>query len=235
MPYAPNNADRITITNKTYSQNMDTIFYERFHSKYMMYPSSSNYNFSSYTDSIYITNLDSLIVDMYFITPDSNYSVYDTIVEFDTLFCNVEINGYFYADSYFEPVLYNNIWGKGLGVIKTHLSQPGDPSSGTSGTKLFYYKKGTESCGTPDYTSIDDVVKNNLKIFPNPMKDNLTIELEGLKVDEILLYNTLGRMVYRLSKESNLSNINTSLLPVGVYFVKIKSGNLIFTEKVCKI
>ena len=116
-----------------------------------------------------------------------------------------------------------------------HISQPGDPSVGISETRLFYYKKGTESCGTPDYTVIGGVAKEELKLYPNPVKENLYIELKSAKFDELSIYNVLGELLYNLEECNSKTVINTETLPVGVYLLVVKSNNHVFTQKVYKI
>ena len=64
-------------------------------------------------------------------------------------------------DSDFEPNIYIYYYGMGIGL--TRYARLYEPSPNFSvDKKLFYYRKGDESCGTPDLTtSIVELVKEN--------------------------------------------------------------------------
>lgn len=72
--------------------------------------------------------------------------------------------------------------------------------------------------------------KLNLKIYPNPSKNSVTIEFPELvfKPDCINIYNTLGEKVltYKTVNHQSLYNINVEQLPSGIYFI-----NAIFKER----
>lgn len=238
MPHAPSNADRVIITNKTFSLNLDTLCYERSHSKYTSTSSPVNYSFSSYVDNVCYTNLDSLIIDMDFITPDSNFMWYDTIVNFDTLdYCLEETNGYSYAGDGFEPLLYVKLWGRGLGVIDNGLFHPGDPSVGTvHHTKLFYYKKGNVSCGTPDYSSVKSYEKEPfIKVFPNPIINDLNISTDNKLIETIKVYNSMGDLVEVIRINGFNSHLNFTNYSKGIYVLDVQLENRRVSKVVNKL
>ena len=57
-----------------------------------------------------------------------------------------------------------------------------------------------------------------IKIYPNPAKDFVQIEVE-MKIDELKVYNTLGQVIWRISRPNNKISIPTSSWPKGVYFI----------------
>ncbi len=79
--------------------------------------------------------------------------------------------------------------------------------------------------------------ESRLLIYPNPNKGNFKIELSGY-TDEIIsieVTNILGAVVYK--KENTLSgsvNINISEQPKGLYFVKTRVGDKVYTNKIIK-
>ncbi len=75
------------------------------------------------------------------------------------------------------------------------------------------------------------------KIFPNPTKDEVTIQLNGDDTDasEIILTNTLGDIIERKKLTSNNMKLNIERIPNGLYIISfIKDGTLIASEKLIK-
>jgi hypothetical protein len=73
---------------------------------------------------------------------------------------------------------------------------------------------------------------SNIVVYPNPAKDNVTIDCKGAK--ELIMIDYLGREVYRKKIINNQESIiNVQKLPKGIYVVKaIMSNGDIKTEKV---
>lgn len=73
-------------------------------------------------------------------------------------------------------------------------------------------------------------------MYPNPVKENLTIssldfELNGISLQ---LYNSLGQIVY---SNVSLPNLSEFTIPVhnlhnGIYFIKLNKGNSVVTRKI---
>lgn len=73
----------------------------------------------------------------------------------------------------------------------------------------------------------------NAKIYPNPVKDILTISLDT-EITGIAIYNLLGQEVISEKPNVNEITINTSHLQLGTYVVKITSNEKVKTVKVIK-
>ena len=73
--------------------------------------------------------------------------------------------------------------------------------------------------------------------FPNPVSDVLTFKIKAIKNDKSILniYNRLGAITIKkeiyLTEGENIFQINTSELPVGIYFASLKINNSTFTKK----
>jgi hypothetical protein len=63
--------------------------------------------------------------------------------------------------------------------------------------------------------------KNNIKIFPNPARNELTISNIKL-VETITIYNSVGQIVKNVLVKSEQVNVDVSKLPSGVYLVDFK-------------
>lgn len=70
------------------------------------------------------------------------------------------------------------------------------------------------------------------KIYPNPAKDNLTINLKSSERATIKLYNILGQEVKSTSSNNMQTTMNVSDLHAGIYIVKIDQNGQSFTTKI---
>jgi thiol-disulfide isomerase/thioredoxin len=74
-----------------------------------------------------------------------------------------------------------------------------------------------EECIT--FSGISDHEAKNFKLFPNPVKEILTIS--GDNMETIAIYNTLGQKVKEFSVHESSFTVSTSDFANGVYFIKI--------------
>ena len=74
-----------------------------------------------------------------------------------------------------------------------------------------------------NYASIEDLGALNIKLYPNPANDLITIEGLNIKNNTIFIQNTLGQNIPTRFLTSNQIDINH--LPSGIYFVIIGEGN----------
>jgi thiol-disulfide isomerase/thioredoxin len=84
---------------------------------------------------------------------------------------------------------------------------------------------------------IEEVLENELSVFPNPASDNAVVRLNLVENNTVVveLVNTLGQKVFAQSSMLNAGE-NTIKLPVdalttGLYFVNVKVENETITEK----
>ncbi len=74
------------------------------------------------------------------------------------------------------------------------------------------------------------IISNNLKIFPNPARDYITIESETTE-SNIIMINATGKVVYQQNTDNTKSAINTSALSNGIYLVMISGdGQLRYSK-----
>ena len=86
-----------------------------------------------------------------------------------------------------------------------------------------------------NFYSIDaNNVNNTIAIYPNPVSDYIYIELSDNSIcTAIEIYSLDGRLVK--SQTNNLSTIDISSLPMGVYIVKIRMADgKEFSERIVK-
>lgn len=79
-------------------------------------------------------------------------------------------------------------------------------------------------------TKQDNPLWADIEIFPNPTSGQ--IELSGIPVDKIQVLNPYGKIIRKYLHPE--SSIDLTLLPNGVYFLKITSGKYIFFKQFIK-
>ena len=82
----------------------------------------------------------------------------------------------------------------------------------------------------PDDAITDYTAMSNVKLYPNPVSSNLTIE--NLKNIDVEIYNIVGQQIVENKNATGDLSIDMSNLPDGVYFVKLKDGKAVRTEKI---
>jgi hypothetical protein len=81
--------------------------------------------------------------------------------------------------------------------------------------------------------SIDTVVFNNFKYYPNPVKNSLSISNNYI-INEIEISSLLGQVLIHKKTNELQAEINLVELPNGIYFVKVVSENCEKTFKILK-
>lgn len=82
----------------------------------------------------------------------------------------------------------------------------------------------------------NSVIDDSLKIYPNPAKDLLFVELNHSEEEpEITIHNSLGQIVVQsFTQEKDKIHINTSSLASGVYFLQLKNKKAVYSKKFMK-
>ena len=233
----PPNADRITIIDKYYSINGDTVNYVEFHNSYWTTinnePPYLTYHFWTDTVTVKYFDLDSSIY--YY---DIGFQD-DTSIFYSEYFCDSLINMCEYTvGGGFEPDFYRNSYGHGIGQVGEYMEYGGvmDPAVNTN---LFYYKKNGVECGTPD-TTLVGINNNNersskFEIFPNPVKSNVFIRANNsIENFELFLFNSRGRQIYNNAFFGDKNEISMKNFDQGVYFLEIINDGEIQTFKIIK-
>ena len=84
-----------------------------------------------------------------------------------------------------------------------------------------------------DLTATQENRMANVNIYPNPNKGQFSINLPEESCD-IVIYNSLGQMVYSQNQVKGQTNLNLESLSDGMYFVTVKSEKAVSTIKFVK-
>jgi hypothetical protein len=141
--------------------------------------------------------------------------------------------------------LDNNGYGSALTDIKSGIvtltcgEEPlddGDPfscyfeydASGNNTVDFGFYNPNLLTVFEPDN-------EHAIQIFPNPVRNELTIET-NLMVYQIELVDSHGRVLRSIQPTKSVHKINTSALPEGLYFIKVldMKNRLLTVQKIVK-
>ena len=75
--------------------------------------------------------------------------------------------------------------------------------------------------------SVEDIEETSHNIYPNPVKDILTVSGEDMK--QVSVYNALGQLVKSINCNDNTVQINVSDLQNGMYIVNVISNDGVMT------
>ncbi len=78
-------------------------------------------------------------------------------------------------------------------------------------------------------------ISHEINIYPNPVKDLLSIKCASPINSTIDIYNIIGVKVKSFLNDGNLSNLNISDLKNGMYILRITSGNTIYSKTFNKV
>ncbi len=74
-----------------------------------------------------------------------------------------------------------------------------------------------------------------ISIFPNPFSDFLSIDIQGVGEEQFYLVGTDGRVLRSVTLQIGKSELNTTGLPAGMYFLLVKNGDKIAVRSLVKI
>ncbi len=128
--------------------------------------------------------------------------------------------------------LYNN-WGNepddfggqdalGLSLNGWPLGSAGQWNDVNHNNTLYYV---IEYASVLSMDQID--FQTQIKLFPNPVVDFLNLETNGINVRDIVILNSFGQIVKRMTLEEGLTSVKIDLshLNRGIYFIKMNTKN----------
>jgi Secretion system C-terminal sorting domain len=205
------NYQQITILNRRLSVNNDSLIYVV---KSELANASALNEVSKKTDTLRFGQLDSIAINV--LKPTSRMFNSDYFfVFYDNKRVTNRRNIVCDCFDFIDDITV----GEGLGVTYRETYVP-------NFEKLIYYKKGSDTWGTPVILSAittPSVFYEKIKVFPNPTNQILNIETEG-RFDRIQLVNIYGQIALN-QKEKNA--LNVAHLPNGIYFLNVFEGQIL--------
>ena len=240
MPQAMANGDRMTIIDKYYAVDSDTVFYVEQHYTYWSELSWEGgephlvYHYGYHENTIFYTNLNAPIpeYDDGFLLDQQSYT--------SSLLCDSLINACSYeVGPGFGNDYFSREYGKGLGLVSAFHSTGMNGGETLLDDKLFYYKKNGFTCGSPDLTgvSVEQIAgkESGFVIFPNPAQSEIhLINKSTTRSYAFYLIDERGRTI-----STGVSSAAEQILPLGnyrsgIYFLMIRFDGKYTTLKVIK-
>jgi hypothetical protein len=83
---------------------------------------------------------------------------------------------------------------------------------------------------------INNISEGNITVYPNPTSGKLKIKNEELKIENIVVTDITGKIIYRKDVACNVSieTIDLTTQPSGIYILKIETETGFFVEKIIK-
>lgn len=138
------------------------------------------------------------------------------------------------TDSYVGTSTLNSIPAGPLSAFFTNVNYVGAVESGAGNDWTVGWTLNLDGTVRQAPLSINEVANIAVKLYPNPVQDNLIIDAT-LPLDSARIYDSAGKLVYEnLSFDSANNQIDVSTFQSGIYFIRVTSGELSKTLKVMK-
>ncbi|MDY0344025.1 MAG: T9SS type A sorting domain-containing protein [Lentimicrobium sp.] len=240
MAQAMANGDRMSITDKYYSADSDTVFYVEQHNVYWSELSWEGgephlvYHYGSHENTIYYTNLNAPIseYDEGFLFNQQSYTT--------SRFCDSLVNACSYeVGPGFENDYFSREYGKGLGLVSAFHSSAVNGGGTLLNDKLFYYKKNGLTCGSPDLTGVNveriAAKESGFVVYPNPAQYEIYLINNATTLSYVFFIMDGGGGVI----STGISSATEQALPLGnyrpgIYFLLIRWDNKSTILKVIK-
>jgi hypothetical protein len=146
-----------------------------------------------------------------------------------------EIIHFNYADSGSWP---SRADGDGYSLVSTEFNPAGDPND------PFYWRASLKIGGSPfnDDDGLSDIYQtevisaNNIKIFPNPATDQISINIKPAAEYQrfnVRFYNNTGLLIHQSVEENNATiSLKDLGFKPGIYFVRIETDDIAETLKI---
>lgn len=79
-----------------------------------------------------------------------------------------------------------------------------------------------------------ETISSKVKIYPVPVVDNFTIEVDGFDVQKVELIDTAGRLINVWTLSGRTNTISLSDVRTGIYFVKAYTENGVVVKRIVK-
>jgi len=142
-----------------------------------------------------------------------NFLISDSLVPYDTVLGASSGND-FMSSQFVDDKLYS-VWG----------------SNQNDYLNIWFQKINLEN-GITSINPVIHEITNNISIFPNPASNKICIE--GDKIDRVQLLDARGNIIADKLAGKNPLEINISMIPKGVYFIKVFVKEKLLIHKIIK-
>lgn len=185
---------------------------------------------------VYHGSTDAPVVDIYEKTAgelyyDLAYSEFSGYLELATADYVIEVRdetGENVVAAYEAPLSTLDLTDSAITVLASGFLNPANNSDGAAFGLYVALANGGNLIELPLYTSISPAIEwESMKVYPNPVHNELTVDLNYNNSLEVSILNVLGQVVYTLDYEAfnKKQTIRTSGLEQGVYLLRVSTGD----------
>lgn len=81
-------------------------------------------------------------------------------------------------------------------------------------------------------SDLKETIAEGLRLYPNPVRDVLVLELENISIERIQLFESSGRFIREYKNDSR--NLDLGQISAGIYYIKISTPGNIYISKIIK-
>jgi len=106
-------------------------------------------------------------------------------------------------------------------------------TSNVNGYFSSYYIDDVKITTQPSTTGISNISKNSnlVSLYPNPSKDYINLSIDDAIMNEVEVYNVAGQKVYSSMPNTGSTKLNVKGFANGMYTVKIKTKDNMYTKQ----
>ena len=130
----------------------------------------------------------------------------------------------------FYQTLYSWHQNTGVVLLQQYSNKNTEAEEWNIGTKKHYYYNGINV-----FQTAKDINLQKILMFPNPVKDKLTIIQKLPRNGNIRIFNTKGEIIKYEPFNSAVFSLNVSDLKPGYYIVHLSAENLFHVQKIIKM
>jgi len=84
-------------------------------------------------------------------------------------------------------------------------------------------------------TGVEDYDLSKIEVFPNPVRDAVTINFNKVKADKVVLTDVIGKELFTVESIQDKTSINIASYKAGVYFLNVYVDGNMVTYRINKI
>jgi hypothetical protein len=129
--------------------------------------------------------------------------------------------------------------GKLSTLLQWHISDPVDDYERNRNDTIYIYQGNRNPfIDHPEYVSeiwaisvVEEIVQNRIKVYPNPARDYLIIEVESDHISEGKMYSTTGKTIFNFEISGKMKLSLCDINP-GIYFLRIVNEEKVFVQRI---
>ncbi|MEZ4859527.1 MAG: T9SS type A sorting domain-containing protein [Flavobacteriaceae bacterium] len=84
------------------------------------------------------------------------------------------------------------------------------------------------------FLGLDEFSENNIKLFPNPIKNIVTIQSNDIIMEQLAIFDMLGKRIMNFENVGTSYHLDISSLSSGMYLLNVKVNGKILSKKIIK-